>query len=515
MLLKTRFYIPPLRKQSVLRQALINKLNESSGGELVLVSAPAGYGKTTIVSQWLHSNPHTFTWLVVDQSQSVPTVFWEYVINALQTIQPKLGEEAMQILKGLDDQQLEPVVISLLNDLDGLSILNNAEQPITLVLDDFHLLESQATLILMNLFLDHIPPSIRLVLITRIEPALALARRRANNQLQELDVDDLAFSREEGRRFFNDTMALSLSDADIFRLCNNSEGWVVGLQLAALSLQKSSTKVAIEKPSLDRHISDYLFEEVYSLQSRDLQEFLMISACVSRFCAGLCNELVPTQDSLKLISLLDQSNLFLVSLDNHRTWFRYHDLFRQFLLHQFSQLSKQRRDQYYRRAAQWFEAAGYLEEALEQFILQKNWQEAIRLLEQITEDKIQQGHKASLINWIEMIPSKFRDHLSLSEIKAEAYTKELGITPEAGEPQNPESMSSSIKSSTIEALTRRETQVKKLVSQGMPNKQIASELNISLNTLKVHIRNLYGKMGVENRTQALIKMNQQSKGETP
>jgi len=516
MLLKTRFYLPPLREQSVFRHHLIEKLNSSSGGQLILVSAPAGYGKTTVVSQWLHSTPHTFSWLTLDSSQSSADVLWEHIIGALQKVQPDIGKEAVNIIKNADDYSLEAVVISLLNDLDELCTNNNSQNPITLILDDFHRIENPTVLHLMSLFLDHLPPSIRMVLTARKEPALALPRRRASNQLLELNERDLAFSLDEGRDFFNDTMKLSLNDPEIRNLFDKSEGWVVGLQLAALTLKKTSlhrtppidssikdSPSSLEPSSLNRHISDYLFDEVFSQQTEVLQRFLIITSCVPRFCAGLCNSLLGTQlgthASLALITQLDQSNLFLVPLDNHRTWFRYHDLFRQFLSHHFANSPADLVNNSYQISAQWFEDAGYLEEALDQFILLKDWRSSGRLLEQISLDKIQQGHKDSLINWIEKIPDEFITPLQLPALP-------LSTSPSTP-PLNPQN-AAEITSATLDPLTRRESQVMELVSRGLPNKQIASELHISLNTLKVHIRNLYGKMGVENRTQALLKINQ-------
>ena len=399
---------------------------------------------------------------------------------------------------------------------------NNSREPLTLVLDDFHCIESPLVLDLMNVFLDHIPPSVRIVLITRAEPALALARRRANNQLRELSVSDLTFSQNEGHQFLNETMSLALSEVDVVRLCENTEGWIVGLQLAALSLNKPDAGPIIRE-HLDRHISDYLFEEVFALQTEEVQLFLMISSCVPKFCAGLCNKLLDRPDSLKLIALLDQMNLFLVPLDNHRTWFRYHDLFRHFLISRFLLLSEKSRGEYYLQSAEWFETAGYLEEALEQFIVLQNWMAVVTLLDQVSEDKKGGGGEGevSLTEWIESIPVRFLSQLSSIEIntlykaKKKVTKNDLSIAVNMREPRNSESgsISSAVLSQESphqEPLTRREAQVKQLVSQGMPNKVIASELNISVNTLKVHIRNLYGKMGVENRTEALLKMNQQS-----
>ncbi len=504
MLLKNRFYLPPLRKHSVERHELISKLNRSTGGQLVLVSAPAGYGKTTTVSQWLHRHPHSFAWLTIDKMQSSPDILWEYIINALQTTQPTLGINATSLLKSSTHSSFEPVITSLLNDLDDLCTNNATKDPISLILDDFHHVENTTTLQLMNLFLDHLPPSIRIVLTSRKQPALAIARRRANNQVIELTDTDLAFHLTEGRDFFNHTMGLSLTDDAITTLCQQNEGWAVGLQLAALSLQQSlsSLNTLLDRQSIDRHISDYLFDEVFSQQGKTLQDFLIITSSIPRFCAGLCNALMQKNDNLTLIKQLDKLNLFLVPLDNHRTWFRYHDLFRQFLLQHFNELNTQQQKLNYQTSSAWLEDAGYLEEALDQFILLQDWINSARLLEQIAPEKIEQGHSDSLVKWTTQIPSEY---MSTIPALSTPIATPGSLTPSA----TPKTLKPPKQTTTLtEPLTRRESQVMTLVSQGLSNKHIATELNISLNTLKVHIRNLYGKMGVENRSQALVKINQ-------
>lgn len=508
MLLKNRFYLPPLRKHSVERHKLITKLNSSAGGQLVLISAPAGYGKTTTVSQWLHRHPHSFAWLTIDKMQSSPDVFWEYIINALQTTQPNVGIKATALLKHGTGVSFEAVIISLLNDLDDLCTNNATKDPISLILDDFHHIENTSTLQLMNLFLDHLPPSIRIVLTSRKQPSLAIARRRANNQVIELTEADLAFQLTEGRDFFNLTMGLSLSDDAIGTLCQQNEGWAVGLQLAALSLQQSLSRLdtLLDRQAIDRHISDYLFDEVFSQQSKALQDFLIITSSTPRFCVGLCNALMQKNDNLTLIKQLDKLNLFLVPLDNHRTWFRYHDLFRQFLLQHFSELNIQKRKQNYQKSSAWFENAGYLDEALDQFILLQDWSHSARLLEQITPEKIAQGHTEILLKWTTQIPPEYTSTISIpsAQTPSKATSSTTLDAPKSQiEPQTKQELENA---TLAEPLTRREAQVMALVSQGLPNKRIAIELNISLNTLKVHIRNLYGKMGVENRSQALVKI---------
>ncbi|MCA6061001.1 hypothetical protein HUF18_14580 [Thalassolituus sp. ST750PaO-4] len=498
MLLKTRFYIPPLRKNIVQREPLLQILNSSEGGQLVVISAPAGYGKTTLISQWLHHSPHTFSWLALDDTQAAPGIFWRYFITALNQASPGCGEHPLQLLRdNQNEHALENALIALLNELDAISP-SSPRDAITLVLDDFHLIATPELSGQFNSFLNHLPPSLRIVITSRSAPDLALARRRASNQLVEIDQHQLRFSAEDSNRFLQQTMSLPISGRQSQLYFQETEGWIAGLQLIGLSLQKTASMPlpAVENHqaesdhnrhkqpglSLQRDIADYLLDEVYSQQSPDIQHFLLLSAAVPRFTAGLCNALTGRNDSLAVISHLDRHNLFLLPLDNHGVWFRYHDLFRRFLLQHFNNLSTEVRQQGRNTAAQWFEQNGYLQEALEQRLQLRDWDKAETLLLQLlaSDDEI----NTLLPTWLASFPPEHSVHQHVPQIQEQPHT-----------------------SLAFDALlTSREQQVLALVSQGHPNKEIARQLHISLNTLKVHIRNLYGKIGVENRTEALHKL---------
>lgn len=506
MLLKTRFYLPPLREQSVYRSSLLTRLNQSAGGQLVVIAAPAGYGKSTLLSQWLHHFPHTFSWLTLDHSHNNPLQFWRYILNALQSIQPTVGVEAKRLIEQQRNIAMPDIVISLLNDLDQLSTHTSSHSrstdAISLVLDDFHLLENQQLLVLVNLFLDHLPPGIRLVITSREEPPLALAKRRASNQLIELTSQDLAFNLAESQQFFANAMALELDENTVAKLLQGTEGWVAGLQLAALSLKSGNSKMEalVSSPTLDRHIEDYLFEEVFAHQAAELQAFLVHTALVPQFCASLANSITDTQNGQQMLLRLEQANLFLVPLDNHRTWYRYHDLFRQFLLQQFQSLSPATRIACQGNAALWYEQFGYPVEAIEQYLECQQWDSAIALIRELTPE-IMDATQFDL--WCDRFPPS----------KADAALALRSVLPASAATQNPlpETATTSLPGGMVlvqgaEPLTQREKEVLTLVTQGLTNKAIAEQLHISLNTLKVHIRNLYGKIGVENRTQALIKM---------
>ena len=239
MLLKTRFYLPPLRKNGVVRTGLLAFLDQTQGGDLVLVSAPPGYGKSTLISQWLHLRPQSFAWLSLGAEHNVNAVFRRQAINSLQQVQPDIGLGAEFLLQASGPLDLSFLVVTLLNDLDGLSEMDHSNSAITLVFDDFHFVSNPAIIESFNLFLDHLPSSIRVVVTSRDLPALKIAKRRASQQLRQVTADELRFSEREATDFFCKTMNLTAFDRQAAQFCGQTEGWIAGLQLIALSLRKS------------------------------------------------------------------------------------------------------------------------------------------------------------------------------------------------------------------------------------------------------------------------------------
>ncbi|ARU59344.1 hypothetical protein OLMES_5364 [Oleiphilus messinensis] len=510
MLLKTRFYLPPMRPQCVIRQGLLDALDQTQGGELMLISAPAGYGKTTLVSQWLHQKPHTFSWLSLDKSHNSPRLFWQYAITALRQIQPALGQDADALATDKTLSAQEHIVIALLNDLDDLSIMNHSDKPVSLILDDFHLIESTTVLKSMNLFLDHLPPGLRVVMTSRTEPPLELARRRGSSQLRTITSEQLRFTLPESETFFNQTLNLNVPADVITHYYQTTEGWITGLQLISYSVHNqqgtaSPPKMSPQYPGLDRHIADYLFEEVFCNLSTEFQNFLLSTALPRRFCAGLCNAMAGTHDALYQIKTLERDNLFIFPLDNYRVWFRLHDLFRQFLLQRLAILTDQEMQSRAQQGVDWLQQAGHYEDALALSIRITDWDRTEALLELLTQLSETQGLSDDAVRLL----------ASVSLASVEPYPKLAAtINQYCGASNGPEANIPSEASpysnlQLSEPLTRRETQVLELMSKGLGNKAIADSLFISLNTLKVHIRNLYSKFGVDNRTKLLLKLNLQ------
>lgn len=507
MLLKTRFYLPPLRPQCVWRQPLLDRLNQSPGGGLTLVMAPAGYGKTTLVSQWLHACPHTFTWLSLDKSHNSPSVFWRYALAALQQIQPSLGGEAERLAQQAPQKQAD-LVISLLNDLEDLSVGIQSDQPVSLILDDFHLLQNPLLLDALNLFLDHLPAGIRVVMTSRDEPPLMLPRRRAMGQVTLLTSEELRFSLPDSERFFNQTLQLALASDAISRFHHDTEGWITGLQLISYSAHfaapHDSKRIPMESRNLDRHIADYLFDEVFRSLAPELQTFLLTSALPRRFCAGLCNALTGTNQALQHLATLEKANLFLVPLDNCRVWFRLHDLFRQFLLQQMELPEHAASCTQAVEGIEWLRQAGHYEDGIALSIRLQQWPQIealIQLLQMLSPEGTLSDDATRLIYTVPATayaPDRY-PILHMVRMADETPTATVALKDE-------DEQGTDLILVGAEPLTRRELQVLTLIRQGLSNKDISDTLFISLNTLKVHIRNLYGKAGVENRTQFLLKL---------
>ena len=384
-LLVTKSYIPPLRSSIVARPHLIQKLQEGyrRGRPLTLVCAPAGFGKSTLVVAWLaeisqpqqgaDSQTPRSAWLSLDAADNDPVRFWLYVITALRTIDDKIGLTSQAMLQSPHPPPLEAMVTALVNELATL------RRPLIMVLDDYHAIRSAAIHESVSFLLDHLPPSVHWVICTREDPPLALSRRRARQQMTEIRASDLRFTLDEARTLFNESLGADLSDADVTSLTTRTEGWIVGLQMAGLSLNTQVDKQHFIQSFAgdDRYIADYLVEEVLQSQPQDIQSFLLQTAILERLSGPLCDAVLAqtppateagsdTVPAQKMLEQLDHANLFIVPLDNRREWYRYHHLFADLLCQHLLQTAEtQQVTQLHRRAALWFEQHAQVFEAFE------------------------------------------------------------------------------------------------------------------------------------------------------
>src|SRR5436305_313112 len=324
-ILATKLYLPPLRPNVVSRPRLIERLNEGLHRNLTLIAAPAGFGKTTLISQWVTSCDRQVAWLSLDEGDSDPTRFLTYLVAALRTIAPTLGEGVLGALQSPQPPPPEAMLTALLNDLTTI------RDQFVLVLDDYHVLDAKAVDHALSYLVEHLPPQMHLVIVTREDPQLPLARLRARGQLTELRATDLRFTPPEATEFLNQRMALNLSAEDITALEARTEGWIAGLQLAAISLQghKDATSFITSFTGSHHFVLDYLTEEVLQQQSESVQTFLLRTSILDRLCGPLCDAVLldPSASGQETLEHLERANLFIVPLDNERRWYRYHHLF--------------------------------------------------------------------------------------------------------------------------------------------------------------------------------------------
>jgi LuxR family maltose regulon positive regulatory protein len=340
-LLKTKLYIPPVRPKLVPRPRLIERLNAGLHRKLTLVSAPAGFGKTTLLSEWAAGCERPVAWLSLDEGDNDPARFLAYLVAALQTIEGSVGQGLLAVLQSPGPVNVEPILTTLLNEIASLP------HDFILVLDDYHVIESQPVDKALTFTLDHLPPRMHLVIATRTDPILALSRLRARGQLTELRTADLRFTTDEAAAFLKQVIRLPISPDDVRTLENRTEGWITGLQLAAVAMQgleqrEQITHLIHSFSGSHHYVIDYLVDEVLDQQTLEVQEFLLQTSILDRMTASLCNVVAGREDSQAILERLEAANLFLIPLDNERCWYRYHHLFADLLrqrLHQSPPLS--------------------------------------------------------------------------------------------------------------------------------------------------------------------------------
>ena len=405
-LLRTKLYAPRLRPSLIPRPHLIEKLNRGLDSKLSLISAPAGFGKTTLVSEWAAGNKRPFAWFSLDESDSDLNRFLAYIVAALQTIEPSLGRQLLGLLESLQTPASEKILTSLLNEIAAVP------QEFALVLDDYHLVNVQPIEETLAFLLEHQPQQMHLIITTRQDPTLPLPRLRVRGLLTELCAADLRFTAEETAVFLNDLMKLNLTPLDIDALEKRTEGWAASLQLAALSLSQQDVsqraRFIQQFTASNRYLMDYLVDEVLRKQSARNKYFLIRTSILRRFNASLCNAVVDESQLPSLIEL-ERANLFLIPLDETREWFRYHHLFADLLRLQLRQTEPDILPRLHVRAADWFAKAGYLDEAIYHALKAPDYDRAAAFLSKHIEKMVIRGDIRTTLNYINQIPPTYRD----------------------------------------------------------------------------------------------------------
>lgn len=403
-LLQTKLYAPSPSQRLVVRERLIQRLNEGLelGSKLTLVAAPVGYGKTTLVGNWLSTLNTPIAWLSLDAEDNDLSRFWTYVIAALQTVQPKLGYQIITHLQNTQTPHIENLLTDLINQATTLT------HKIILILDDFHLVETTDIHKGLNFLIEHLPPQLHLVFITREDPPIPLAQMRVKGQICELRTKDLRFTRDESTQFLNQFMQLDLLLDEIIVLDRRTEGWIAGLQMAALSMQNLTDRSGFIDAFAgdDRYVMDYLIEEVIARQPKHIQEFLLQTSILKRLTASLCDAVTGKDDGRDNLYYLEQTNLFLISLDNRRLWYRYHQLFGDLLYFRLmDQVSPEGIKKLHRKAVDWYENNGLYTEAIDHALSGEYFNRAGSLIEQAAMTTIfEHTEWAKLLRWMELLP---------------------------------------------------------------------------------------------------------------
>ena len=414
-ILLTKLFIPPTRPELVTRSRLIDQLNHNLHRKLTLISAPAGFGKTTLVTDWLQSqgddtlSPFLLGWLALDEGDNDVVRFLTYLITALNRIrglETKIGVGALNMIQSPQPTPPETILITVINELSMVT------DKIVLILDDYHLIDSQQVHESLNFLIENLPPQLHLVITTREDPPIPISRLRARGQLNELRALDLRFTGEETAVFLNQVIGLNLSAANIAALETRTEGWITGLQMAAISMRGSQNVESFIASFAGSHrfVLDYLIEEVLEQQSEEIETFLLQTAILDRLTGSLCDavrfgatEVSGQENGQATLEALERTNLFIIPLDDARQWYRYHHLFADLLRQRLRQTHPNQISTLLHRASIWYEAQGLADEAIEYAFRSGDLDRSADLVAREVEAVWKRGEHEKLRRWLNVL----------------------------------------------------------------------------------------------------------------
>ena len=401
-ILATKLYIPRPRPNVVSRPHLLERLNEGLHRKLTLIAAPAGFGKTTLVSEWVAFIERPTAWLSLDEGENDPTRFLTYLVAALQTIAPTIGEGVLGVLQSPQPPPPEAILTVLLNEITTLP------DHFVLVLDDYHVIDAKPVDIALTYLVEHLPPQMHLVIATREDPQLPLARLRARSHLTEVRAADLRFTASEAAEFLSQVMGLSLSAEDIAALEDHTEGWIAGLQLAALSMQGRQDVHGFIQAFAgdDRYIVDYLVEEVLQRQPAPVRSFLLQTSILDRLSGSLCDAVTGQKEGNARLEALERGNFFVVPLDDKRHWYRYHHLFADVLSAHLMAEQPNQVATLHRRASAWYERNGSEADAIRHALAAGDFGRAADLVELAVPAMGRNRQEAMVLGWLKALPDE-------------------------------------------------------------------------------------------------------------
>ena len=399
-LLETKLYTPKWRPKSVSRPRLVERLDRGTERKLTLVSAPAGFGKTTLLAEWLAAGNRSAAWVSLDQSDNDPARFWAYFIASLQTMRPGLGESARSLLHSPQPPAIESVLTALINEV------STVEDNFALILDDYHVIDAQPVNSAVSFLLEHLPPQVHLIVASRSDPPLPLARLRGRGESTELRAADLRFTPDEAAAFLNGMVGQDLTAGDVAALETRTEGWIAGLQLAALSMQgrEDISGFIGAFAGDDRYVVDYLVEEVLERQPESVRSFLLQTSILDRLSGPLCDAVTDQEEGKVLLEALERDNLFVVPLDDKRHWYRYHHLFADVLRAHAVEEQPARLAVLHCRASEWHENNGLPDDAIRHALAGEDFQRASRLVELAWPASQRSFEAATWFSWVQALP---------------------------------------------------------------------------------------------------------------
>ena len=413
-LLATKLYIPRPPLQLVRRPRLVEQLMQALECQLTLIAAPAGFGKTTLLSAWLHDSSISSAWVSLDSGDDDPTRFWSYTLASLDVVCSGLGASGLSLLQSPQPPPLESMLTTVINRLAAL------HRELVLILDDYHVITANPIHASITFLLDHMPTRLHLIIATRADPPLPLARLRSKGQLVEIRSTDLRFTREEATSFLSQTSGVEFSTEVITALETRTEGWIAGLQLAALSLQGRQDIAHFIQAFTGSHrfIVDYLTQEVLMRQPTDVQNFLLQTAILERLCGPLCEAVTDKPDGQAMLERLEEANLFLLPLDDERQWYRYHQLFAEMLRQRLQRAQPDRVAQLHQRASAWYAQHELIREAVYHALAAADFAQAAQLIEQAFNALVRRGEIATLQHWAAALPDELvRSNIELSVLQ--------------------------------------------------------------------------------------------------
>lgn len=422
-LLRTKLYIPLFRPNLIARTHLVERLASGLERKLTLISAPAGFGKSTLLSECAGRCQRPLAWIALDKGDNDPSRFLSYLIAALQRIEMEVGESAMLALLSPQPPALDSLITGLINEIAEIAT------PFVLVLDDYHVITNPEIQNALFYLIEHLPPNLHMIIASRADPPWPLARLRARGDMVEFRASDLRFTAEEATEFLNDTMGLKLTADDVVELESRTEGWIAGLQMAALSMKGRQDVSSFIKSFSGSHrfILDYLVEEVLEIQSSQLQEFLFKTAIFDRMNAPLCKAIlgesqvsemeIPVGDgeeankqiltsAQEILEYLDAANLFVISLDEERCWYRYHHLFADLLRSRLVETQAEEIGKLHRRASEWYEEQGLVAEAVNHAIAADDFDRTAQLVSSHALAMIYHGELKTILEWLDALPEE-------------------------------------------------------------------------------------------------------------